>query len=127
MTKRQHKHLWKTDDYKKRVRLLADLLNSDGCTLVIDWYLPGCYEHDIGYETGHDPRGYPVTRATVDQRFRWYIQHHSLFDGWSPMAVWRWFGVRLGGYFVWDPEAQLKEYNRLKDLGYFPDHRWNNG
>lgn len=70
-------------------------LGCDGCTGVPDFYLMGCLEHDIAYRTGRDPLGRRVTKAEADERLLWYVQNHSVFGRWSPMAWWRWGYVHL--------------------------------
>lgn len=76
-------------------------LKSDGCTRVPDFYLDGCFEHDVAYRSGHDPLGQQVTRREADKRFRWYIQVESPFGAFSPMSWWRWAMVRLFGGKAW--------------------------
>ena len=45
-----------TDDYKKWLRKEAALIKSDGCTKALDIKLDCCYEHDLYYHYGRDPR-----------------------------------------------------------------------
>jgi hypothetical protein len=77
-----------------------------------------CFEHDLGYYYAKDPRdaylreltgsltpwqdAKPIDRATVDARFRRCHQNRSVFGHWSPMALYRWVGVRVGGQRRWD-------------------------
>lgn len=91
-----------TDEYRELVRAKAIELKSDGCTGVPDFHVDGCYEHDIAYRTGKDIYGNPITRAEADRRFRIYHQKHSYLAKlklgfFSPMAWWRWAGVRVLG------------------------------
>lgn len=101
MTRRQHKHLWTQPWYIAHIERQCAALGCDGCTGVPDFYLMGCQEHDIAYRTGHDPLGFRITKAEADERFRWYIQNHSVFGNWSPMAWWRWWAVRELGAKAW--------------------------
>ena len=83
--------------YWDRVRGAADALGSDGCTGVADVYLDCCREHDIAYATGRTVEGAPVTRAEADAMFRRCIQSRSPLGRLSPLAWWRWLGVRVFG------------------------------
>jgi len=83
--------------YWTRVWALAQVLESDGCTGVPDWYLPACHEHDIAYRTGMDPLGRLISRAEADRRLRDAIQARSPFGRLSPMSWWRWAAVRAFG------------------------------
>lgn len=105
---------WKNPDYRTLVRQKAKGLKSDGCSGVLDFHRDGCLEHDIAYRTGKDPLGEAISRAEADKRLRWYIQIHSRFGGASPMAWWRWAGVRLLGRKSWDVLPLL-----LVALAYF--------
>lgn len=81
---------------------IATAINSDGCTGVPDFYLHCCTIHDFWYTTHHDINGHPITRQEADRRFRECIQSRSRFGGLSPMAWWRWLGVRLFGGSAWE-------------------------
>jgi hypothetical protein len=85
-------------EYWARVRRAAQLLGSDGCTGVTQIYRDCCYEHDIAYVTGRTVEGAPLTRAEADAMFRRCIQARSPLRSLSPMAWWRWVGVRLLGH-----------------------------
>jgi len=66
-----------------------------GCTGVPDFYKSCCDDHDEHY-SAHD-----VTRAEADAEFRRCIQGKSPLGKCSPMALWRWAGVRLLGRHAW--------------------------
>lgn len=83
--------------YWERVAVAAGLLASDGCTGVTQAYQACCHEHDIAYRTGRTVEGAPVTRAEADAMFRRCMQARSVLGAASPMAWWRWAGVRLFG------------------------------
>lgn len=103
--------------YNSWVREEADLIRSDGCTLVSEMFHQACLEHDCGYFFGKDPRdayhlylkddqdywtnAKPISRGEVDKRFRNSIQAKSKFGRFSPVGWTRWIGVRIGGYFLW--------------------------
>ena len=83
------------------VRAQAAALGADGCSGVPDFYLDCCLAHDIAYRTGRDFRGNVSTRAEADAGFRRCMQSQSPFGVFSPMAWWRWVGVRLFGGRSW--------------------------
>lgn len=91
----------KDTGYWSRVRARAKELNADGCTGVADIYVDSCFEHDIHYRTHATLYGDPLSRADADQILRERIQEFSFLDGFSPMAWWRWAGVRLFGGPSW--------------------------
>jgi len=88
--------------YWRRIRQMAALLNSDGCTGVPDFYKDACLEHDCHYRRGMTLGLQIITRADADRRFRQVIQSRSPFRKFSPMSWWRWLGVRIGGKAAWD-------------------------
>ena len=88
-------YLEKDDIYWARVRTKAKELNSDGCTGVIDFYLDCCLEHDIAYRTGATVDGKARTHRQADEDFRHCVQSRSYFGTFSPMAWWRWAGLRI--------------------------------
>lgn len=79
-------------------------VDSDGCSGVPDFYLNGCIVHDFHYSTHKDFNGGPISRAEADSRLRRYIQKNSSFGYLSPMALWRWLGVRLLGSKAWNKQ-----------------------
>lgn len=83
--------------YWQDVRTAAKNLRSDGCSWVADIHVDCCYEHDIHYRTGHRLDGTPITRREADARFRQCNMKHSQFGHLSPLAWWRWAGVRMFG------------------------------
>lgn len=87
--------------YWTRVRVRAWSLGTDHCSGVPDFYSDCCDEHDIAYRTGATVDGETLTRAEADARFRRCIQSRSWLGWFSPMALWRWAGVRLGGGSSW--------------------------
>ena len=86
--------------YTDRVRRKAHALDSDGCTGVVDWYVVGCWDHDVAYATHADVDGVPITFELANLRLRWSIQHWS-FD-WNPQAWVRYAVVSAIGRHYWD-------------------------
>lgn len=80
----------KQSDFDK----IRDFTKSDGCTGVIDFYLNGCTLHDFFYRTHKNLYGNEMTKAEADLILKKYIQSKSLFGRFSPMAWWRWEGVK---------------------------------
>lgn len=101
MNRQEYWARWDSPLYGVLVEALAKKYNSNGCTGVPDFYLIGCWEHDIAYRTQTDPYGEPITRREADKRFRWYIQLRSPFGIFSLMSWWRWVGVRILGSLWW--------------------------
>lgn len=89
-----------SSDYWVRVRALALQVGSDGCTLVPDFYLDACYEHDIHWRTGFTIDGQRISVRQANMRFRRVIQSRSPFGILSPMSWWRYWAVTLSGIFL---------------------------
>lgn len=85
------------DSYWARVWDKAGELGADGCTGVTGAFVECCLEHDIHYRTGQRLDGTPITRRDADARFRACMQSRSKLGFFSPMAWWRWAGVRIFG------------------------------
>lgn len=83
--------------YWDHVYAKAAQLNSDGCSYVTEAFHRCCLEHDIAYRTGRRVDGSTISRRAADKRFRECMQMRSRFGKLSPMAWWRWAGVRLFG------------------------------
>lgn len=90
-----------TDPYWADVREWAADLESDGCTGVPDFFLDACLEHDCHYRVHEWIDGTPILRSEADARFRHVIQDRSVVGVLSPMAWWRWMGVRVFGRGAW--------------------------
>lgn len=98
-----------SEDYRKWVREEAFKIHSDGCSHALQIHRECCYEHDLGYYYGRDPRvafqfGWEsspqVTRREIDSRFR---ECHPF-----GVRVWRWMGVRLGGRGIWNRHRAVR-------------------
>ena len=90
-----------TDPYWRLVRQRGHDLDADGCTGVPDFFLDACIEHDTHYRTHTWLDGSPIFRSEADERFRRVMQSRSVLGPCSPMAWWRWAGVRLMGRWAW--------------------------
>lgn len=104
--------------YWQWVRAEAALIDSDGCSAVTGMKIECCFEHDLGYyyaKDAHDAYrswrmgrvdvwtdALPIDRMKTDARFRRCLQYHSKWGMWSPMALWRWLGVRWKAQKAWD-------------------------
>lgn len=98
--------------YWEWVKEQALLIKTDGCTGVIDFRKHCCYEHDLGYFYGRDPRHAFACRNTLISPDRdveaWTLaakisrsEADARFRQCNPIAKWRWIGVRLGGWNAW--------------------------
>ena len=84
------------------IRKISDFIGSDGCTGVPDFYLSACIIHDFWYRSHRNFNGFPITKAEADMGFKKLIQKQSFLGVFSPMAQWRWLGVRFFGQKAWD-------------------------
>ena len=91
--------------YWRRVKAVAQVLHSDGCSGVPDFYLDVCWEHDIHYRTHQTVEGQALTRRNADALLRAGIQARSSFGRFSPMAWWRWAALRWMGEAAWEHET----------------------
>lgn len=96
----------------------AAVIGTNGCSKASGAYGRCCLQHDLSYyyakapasaygryllgEADYWSRAMIITRSTADAAFRRCIQAKSKAGFWSPMAVIRWIGVRLGGQSAWD-------------------------
>lgn len=104
----------------------AALVGTDGCSAVMGFKVECCFEHDLGYRYARDPRdayrlyragnelhcwdiAATIDRGEVDGRFRQCLQNQSKLGRWSPMALWRWLGVRIGGQKAWDAHRRREQ------------------
>lgn len=103
--------------YTEWVTAEAKAINSDGCSKVTDIHKICCYEHDLAYHYGRDPReafqlgwekARKIDRGYADGVFRECNQTQSKLKDGSPMALWRWLGVRLGGWNAWRKHRKLR-------------------
>jgi hypothetical protein len=88
------------DIYWFQVRIIADMMRSDGCTGVAEFYRDSCLEHDIHWRTGRTIHGLPLTTAQSNTRFRLVIQSRSRLGRFSPLSWWRYVGVSIGALFI---------------------------
>src|SRR5689334_16124098 len=87
------------------VKEKARELQSDGCSVVPDFYVLACYEHDIHYRTHKTVYGDELTKEEADyllgQRIRqlaWKNLSLNPVALWNilafPMSIWRVFAVK---------------------------------
>lgn len=111
--------------YWNWIKSEAALIDTDGCSGVTGLRIDCCFEHDLGYYYAKDPhdayikyRGgllepwlhaKSIDRAGVDARFRKCLQNRSALGRWSPMALWRWAGVRIGGESRWEAHREREK------------------
>ena len=75
---------------------------TDGCSGVPDFYLNCCIIHDWWYRTHHNLDGTPITFDEANRGMRQCIRQKSWLGRFSPMAWWRYWGVREFGRKAWD-------------------------
>ena len=83
---------------------IADIglfIATDGCSGVPDFYLNCCIIHDWFYRTHRDFNGNPVTKNYADKVLRDCIKSQSWLGFLSPMAWWRYYGVKQFGKKAW--------------------------
>ena len=99
--------------YRAWLERWAKEVKSDCCTGVPDFNRLCCLQHDYCYQTHTDPREafkgktVPMTRSQSDALFRQCNQEESFFKKLSPMALWRWAGVRIGGRCAWNKGGKV--------------------
>ena len=95
----------------EEVEWTAAVLKANGCSGVPEFYHQACLLHDCYYRLGVDFTYQSITRREADSRFNWAIRARSRFGRMSPMAWWRWVGVRLFGGSSWDvPDQGVNRY-----------------
>lgn len=87
---------------KEDIKNIRLYINSDGCTGVPDFYKDECIKHDFYYRTHHDFSGRLLEKDNADRLFMRGIQLKSNFGRLSPMALWRYLGVKLFGKSAWE-------------------------
>lgn len=81
--------------------------HSDGCTKITQLHQHCCWQHDYGYQTGFQARsvwsGNPIviSRKETDVEFRQCNESEDPLGRFSPLAWWRYAGVRLFGRFFY--------------------------
>jgi len=87
--------------YWRHVTDNARAIHTDGCTLVKDFYVLACWEHDLHYRTGRNWLGEDVGYWWSNRRLGTAIRYFSILHGWSLLAVTRFLGTTLGGWIAW--------------------------
>lgn len=110
-----------SDSYRDWIDDKAAELGADGCSGVSGAYVWCCKEHDVHWRLGTRRNGTPISRAEADLVFRSCIQRCSPFGFWSPMAWWRWLGLKWFGKssaprlaLLADPMAQAAARRRTQ-------------
>ena len=80
---------------------IGEFVATDGCSGVPDFYLNCCIIHDFYYRTHRNLNATRITKGTADKRLRDCIMRGSVFRSLSPMAWWRYWGVRGFGKKAW--------------------------
>jgi hypothetical protein len=109
---------FRSTPYWAWIRSEAALIDTDGCSLVTNARVECCFEHDLAYYYAKDPRDAyrqwraevldywlvtdPIEREEADRRFRNCHQNRNLLGRYSPMALYRWLGVRWKAQKAWD-------------------------
>lgn len=93
-------------NYRGWVRAQAFGIKSDGCSKVLDIDRDCCFEHDLGYYYGRDPReAYRAHKAGSEDPWSLAAKcSRSEIDcrfGRCTKVKWRWAGVRLLGWNAW--------------------------
>lgn len=89
------------------IALIDRAIRSDGCSgPTLPLYRNGCVLHDFWYRLHLDFNGLPIRRGEADYRLMLYIENHSPFHKWSPMAEWRYRALCLFGQAAWDGEER---------------------
>lgn len=92
---------WRLMTSEDKVRI-SEYIESDGCTGVPDFYKRCCIFHDFWYRTHVDFDLNPITKKEADRRLSLCIQSRSFMGKISPMAWWRYWGVRFFGGRAWE-------------------------
>lgn len=96
----------------------AALINTDGCSKVSGVYRRCCLQHDLAYYYARDPvsayrvswdNAIPTTKGEADVAFRRCMQSQSRFGFFSPIALYRWLGVKLAGKKAWNSHRQREQ------------------
>lgn len=100
--------------YEAWLKEVAMLNQFDGCTGVSEVYRICCLQHDFAYHSGFDALsvylGSPqkLSRRQADAQFKACNQEESFMKRWSPIALFRWIGVRAFGWALWGDYHDLQ-------------------
>jgi len=113
---------YQNPNYLTWIHAQAAEINADGCTGVTGFKLECCEQHDVeGYygKDAHDAyrlhksgsawpwsEAKPITFEQWNAKFRRCLQARSKLGRYSPMAWWRWIGVRVGARRAWNEHRQ---------------------
>jgi hypothetical protein len=116
--------------YWEWARAEASLIDTDGCSKVSGIHVECCYEHDLSFFAAKDPRdaylrwrlgdpepwkcAKPITFGEANRRFRKCHQARSKFGMYSPMAWFRWLGVKFLSKQAWDKHRKREMEDKGK-------------
>ena len=102
---------YQNPNYLTWLRAEASEIDADGCTGVTGARRECCRQHDVEFFYGKDAhhayrlmkRGVsdywqqanPIDFDTANAKFRRCLQARSCFGQYSPLAIWRWLGVKF--------------------------------
>lgn len=100
----------------------AALIKTDGCSNVTGAYRRHCRVHDLSYYYARDPvaayrlyaagdlnywlNAKALTKGEADAAFRRGMQSDSPAGFFSPLAITRWLGLKVGGGAAWESHRQ---------------------
>lgn len=94
--------------YFEWVRAEALKIKSDGCTHAVELGRPCCWEHDLAFHYGRDPRhAYVIWASTHSDPWKvadtiGFVEANNRFAGCLPWWLrYRWLGVMAGGWGIW--------------------------
>lgn len=94
--------------YRDWIKQEALAVKTDGCTMSLDIFLHCCYEHDLAYYYGRDPRqafemGWEkaerISRGEADRRYRSCNPHWLRY---------RWWLLCGGGWLAWRNHRKVR-------------------
>lgn len=106
--------------YQDWLRAEALLIDSDGCSRVSGYQVECCWEHDVTFWHGTDPReayvrwcvhgdrerawreASAIEFEEANRRFRKCHFSRTVLKYASPVAWWRYYGVMKGARAAWD-------------------------
>lgn len=102
---------YRNPNYLTWLRAEASEIDTDGCSGVSGIRVECCYQHDLEFKYGKDAHdayrqhkkqsaqpwvdARPIEFGAANAKFRRCLQARSYFGMWSPLALWRWLGVKF--------------------------------
>src|SRR5689334_7434831 len=89
------------DKYWKWIQEQASLIHSDGCTHAEEWKRQCCWQHDLAYYYGRNPRS-AFEKGWQEADKISFVEANNQFAGCLPWYLkYRWLAVMGGGYWIW--------------------------